>query len=153
MMQTSSEDREEDEDEDTRYFEVDFDPGDAVSFERPTETVMETIRELMESLPVESYIRDPLGLDALENASMVGSLDEIVGALRHDLESDYQENTRELKEIANFKTYVIETEMHPDALDIITELSDKDESGRAIMYGSRVRRIADDRFALWSSHG
>jgi hypothetical protein len=151
-MRTSSEDREED-DEDTRYFEVDFDPGEAVSFERPTETVMETIRELMESLPVEPYIRDPLGLDTLENASMVGSIDEVVSALKHDLESDYQENTRELKDIANFRTYVIETEMHPDALDIVTELSDKDESGRAIMYGSRVRRIAEERFALWSGHG
>jgi hypothetical protein len=111
---------------------------------------METVRELIESLPVDAYFQDPLGLDTIQNASLVGSIDEIIRVLKQQLLADYEENTRELKEIADFKTYAIQTEMRPDTLAIITKLSDKDEPGRAILYGSRVRRIADDRFALWS---
>ena len=144
----------QDDEEDTRYFEVEnFDPGGALSFDRPTYTVMEEVRTLMEGLPVRAEFRDPLASDTLQNASQVGSIDEILDTLERILQADYEENTRELEDIARFRTYVLEWEMRPDALDIITELSDQGESGGAIMYGSRVRRIADDRFALWSGHG
>jgi hypothetical protein len=148
----SSERQDRHDDEDTRYFEVDFDLSEAFSFKRPTDAVMETIREMMESLPVRADIRDPAGLDTLQNVATVGSIDEIIRVLKQVLQADYHENTRELKELADFRTYVIETDMHPDALDIVTELSDKTEPSRAILYGSRVRRIDDGRYALWSGH-
>ena len=145
----------EDDEEDVRYFEVDaFDPGDALSFEQPTDEVMEEIRQLLKGLPVRAEFRDPLGSDTLQNASQVGSIDEILDTLERILQADYEENTRELEDIARFRTYVLQWEMHPDALHIVTELSNSDEqSGGVIMYGSRVRRIANDSFALWSGHG
>jgi hypothetical protein len=146
----------QDDEHDVHYFEIDdFDPGDALSFDRPTYTVMEEIRGLMATLPVRPDFQVPAGRDTLQNASQVGSIDEILAALERALHADYQENTRELEDIARFRTYVLQWEMHPDALAIITELSHSDErSGKgAIMYGSRVRWIADYRFALWSGHG
>lgn len=142
----------EDEEDGTRYYQIDFDPSDAYQFERLTGAVMDDLAEFIDGLPVCGELSDPARGDTLENASAVGSLDEVMRWLRRDLEADYEENLREVKDIANFKTYVFQTDLHPGALEIVTELTDKGEPGRAIMYGSRVRRMTEYRFALWSGH-
>jgi hypothetical protein len=136
-----------------RYFEVDFEPSEALSFERPTDTAIKELSELLRRLPIRSIVHDPLGQDTLQNASLVGAIDEVMLVLKRDLRADYEENRRELDETCEFRTFAVETNTHPDALHIVTRLLAKDGSGRAIVYGSRVQRIGDDAFALWSEHG
>lgn len=136
-----------------RYFEVDFSPSEALSFERPTAKAIDELRELLRRLPVRATVRDPLGRDTLQNASVSGPLDQVLLVLERDLQADYEENRRELDGTCEFRTFAVESNAQPDALHIVTRLQAQDGSGRAILYGSRVQRTGDQTFVLWSGHG
>src|SRR5688500_11631380 len=64
-----------------RYFEVDFEPDEAFSFECPTDTAIGEVSELLRRLPVRPFVRDPLGQDTLNTPSIVGEIDEIIAVL------------------------------------------------------------------------
>jgi hypothetical protein len=136
-----------------RYYEVDFAPGDAFSFDRPTDAALDGLTELLRRLPVRPFVGDSFGQDSLNNASMLGSVEQVMLALRLALAVDYEENSQVLADTCEFKTFVVEFNARPDALHIVTQISPKDGSERGILYGSRVQHIADDVYALWSHHG
>ena len=108
---------------------------------------------LVRRLPVRPFVRDGFGQDRIDNASVLGSIDEVIAARRLALAADYDENSEELSDTCEFKTYVVELNARPDVLHVVTQISPKDGSERGILYGSRIQRVSEDVFALWSQRG
>lgn len=136
----------------THYYEVESRLDNAFSFQEPNPNAMEGIADLMIRMPVRPFCGDPSGIDSMENADCVGPSNTVLARLAHILALDYQENAAEVQDVCDFRTFVTDSNLQPDALHVVTRLSPKDGSQGEIFYGARVQRIEPERFALWSDH-
>lgn len=134
------------------YFELSGRPDAILRFDGPDASAMSVLREVLQSLPVRHFIPDKSGVDPWEAASIVGKLDEVLNKLTSDLNRDRAETARTLDPNVRAELLFTESDIHRDALHVVTRLSPRGRSDESISYGARLQRIDADRYALWSDY-
>lgn len=135
-----------------RYLETELATSEALRFSQWNQAAAVALREVVAGLPVRPFSRDSLGTDTWDSIDLVGNIDEVLMRLDTLIEGDYRSNATEVGEFANYETIVTDANFRPDALHVVTRLWPKNGSAGSIIYGARLQRIGEDRFALWSDY-
>jgi hypothetical protein len=119
-----------------------------LQFKKVNADVISQLRNLITCLPVTRREGGAQTVHKWEEAT-IGSLENVVEALRRALESDWEKNQDESAEASWEFDYVVFREDLPCAhVYVATRYYHTEQSGN-IFYGRTVRRIDETRFAIW----
>ena len=133
-----------------RYFETELATSEALRFSTWDEAAGQALRDVVAKLPVRRFFHDPSGTDTWESVELVGDIGAVLMRLSALIEQDRRTAATELTDVANYETIVTDSNFRPDALHVVTRLWPKNGTAGSIIYGARVQRVDEDRFALWS---
>jgi hypothetical protein len=134
------------------FFELQGKPDARLRFARPDASAIAAIREVAAGQPIRPFIADVSGVDAWDQVSIVGDAQRMIDALATALRRDYESKVAELGAFCNLEILIAESNIHPDAVHVITMITPKDRLGESISYGARLQRLDVSRSALWSDY-
>jgi len=134
------------------YFELNGAPSSVLTFQQFDAAAAAALREILSHVPARPYVPERTGVDAWENVSLVAPLDAIVRSLEADIRRDQLDTERKLGSTVVSDFLITESNIHPDAIHVVSRLRPASGESQSISYGARIQRLGADRYALWSDY-